>query len=146
MIPRFGPPPERQSYRLRPGAYAVLIRGGSALLTFQHAPESEYQLPGGGIDPGESPLAALHREVREETGWTIGALRRLGIYRRFVFMPDYDIWAEKICTIYLARPILRLGPPEEPGHSVHWAAPREAVSLLDNPGDRTFLLRHLARR
>ena len=73
MIPRFGPPPERQSYRLRPGAYAVLIRGGSALLTFQHAPESEYQLPGGGIDPGESPLAALHREVHEETGVRVHA-------------------------------------------------------------------------
>lgn len=84
MIPCFGPPPGRRNYRLRPGAYAVLIRGDQALLTFQHAPEPEYQLPGGGIDPGESPLAALHREVREETGWTIGQPRWLGAYRRFL--------------------------------------------------------------
>jgi 8-oxo-dGTP diphosphatase len=147
MIRRFDQPPlPGQCYRRRPGVYAILERDGRILLTHQANPWPEYQLPGGGIDRGESPVAALHREVREETGWTIGGLRRLGIYRRFVFMPDYDIWAEKICTIYLARPILRLGPPEEPGHSAHWAAPREAVSLLDNPGDRTFLLRHLARR
>ncbi len=82
MIPRYGPPPGRQNYRLRPGAYAVLIRGDRVLLTFQHQPTPEFQLPGGGIDPGESPLAALHREVLEETGWTIATPRRLGAYRR----------------------------------------------------------------
>lgn len=55
MIRRFGPPPGRHPYRLRPGAYAVLIRDGQALLTFQHQPEPEFQLPGGGIDPGNRP-------------------------------------------------------------------------------------------
>ncbi len=141
MIPRFGPPPERQSYRLRPGAYAVLIRGGSALLTFQHAPESEYQLPGGGIDPGESPLAALHREVREETGWTIGEPRWLGAYRRYCYMPDYGFWAEKLCNVWLARPILRHGPPSEPGHEARWLPLAGVEALLPEPGMRACFRR-----
>ncbi|MEU0287044.1 NUDIX domain-containing protein [Streptomyces sp. NPDC006147] len=29
-----------------------------------------WAMPGGGTEPGESPLEAAEREVREETGWT----------------------------------------------------------------------------
>lgn len=140
MIRRVDQPPQPgRRYRLRPGAYAVLLRGGRVLLTHQAQPWPEYQLPGGGIDPGEHPLPALHREVREETGWSMQVLRRLGAFRRFTFMPEYDLWAEKLCTIYLARPILRLGPPTEPGHSAVWATPAQAAQVLGNPGDRMFM-------
>ena len=140
MIRRFDTPPEPgRRYRLRPGVYAVLWRDGAVLLTHQAEPVPEYQLPGGGIDPGEHPLPALHREVREETGWTIAVDRRLGAFRRFTYMPEYDLWAEKLCTVYLARPVLRLGPPSEAGHSAVWAAPEVALDLLANPGDRHML-------
>ncbi|MFD1511630.1 NUDIX hydrolase [Lacimonas salitolerans] len=142
MIPRFGPAPHADvKYRLRPGAYAILPQGGDLLLTFQDAPKPELQLPGGGIDPGESPLRALYREVYEETGWSIAAPRRLGAFRRFVFMPEYDLWAEKLCVIYMAYPVRPLGPPTEPGHSVVWAAPRVAAKELGNSGDRHFVAR-----
>lgn len=143
MIPRFGEPPEARRHRLRPGAYALLVRDGRVLLTLQHAPQREYQLPGGGIDPGESQQQALHREVLEETGWRIGYLRHLGSYRRFCFMPDYDFWAEKLCTIWLARPVLRMGPPREPGHDAIWAPIWQVPSLLVDAGSRAFALRHL---
>ncbi|WP_028030066.1 NUDIX domain-containing protein [Gemmobacter nectariphilus] len=140
MIPRFDLPPEPgRRYRRRPGAYAVLMRGGRVLLTHQQEPWPEFQLPGGGIDPGEHPVPALHREVREETGWSMQLIRRLGAFRRFTYMPEYDLWAEKLCTIYLARPILRLGPPTEPGHSAVWVRPDQAAQMLGNPGDRHFL-------
>ncbi len=128
---------------MRPGAYAVLLRGTDMLITYQAAPDDEFQLPGGGIDPGESPVVALHREVFEETGWTIGKPRRLGAFRRFVFMPEYDMWAEKLCTIYLARPARRIGPPSEPGHSAHWVSVQAAVQMLGNAGDRHFAARFL---
>lgn len=128
-----------QKYRKRPGAYAILERDGQVLLTRQDAPEPEFQLPGGGIDPGEGPTQALHREAFEETGWSIGHLRRLGAYRRFVWMPEYDLWAEKICTIYLARPILRYAAPREIDHTAHWVSPAQAVSLLPNPAEQHFM-------
>ncbi|MDV7141250.1 NUDIX hydrolase [Tropicimonas sp. TH_r6] len=128
-----------KNYRLRPGVYAVLERGGLVLLTHQAAPVPELQLPGGGIDPGEQPLAALHREVLEETGWSIRVERRIGAFRRFAFMPDYDLWAEKLCTIYLATPVLRRSAPTEPGHMAVWMPGREAANVLGNAGDRDFL-------
>ena len=139
MIRRFGPPPRAdKKYTLRSGAYAAIRRENSLLLTFQEKPDQEYQLPGGGIDPGESPLTALHREVYEETGWGIARPRRIGAFRRFVYMPEYDLWAEKLCTIYLAEPTRRLGPPTEAFHSAHWVTIGKAIQCLGNSGDRHF--------
>ncbi|MGR3377499.1 NUDIX hydrolase [Salipiger abyssi] len=144
MIARYGEPPEAgRRYTLRPGAYAILPRGGALLVTHQEEPWPEFQLPGGGIDAGESPLAALHREVFEETGWRIARPLRLGAFRRFTYMPEYDLWAEKLCIIYRADPVYPLGAPSEAGHSAHWMAPDLAAELLGNPGDRDFVRRHI---
>ncbi|MFB2532036.1 NUDIX domain-containing protein [Paracoccus sp. p3-h83] len=140
MIRRFDTPPlPYQRYRLRQGAYAVLCRNGRILLTHQDGPTPEWQLPGGGLDPGESPVAALHREVREETGFHVAPPRLIGSFRRFVYMPEYQIFAEKLCRVYLARPTLRLGPPTEPGHTTAWMSPQHALEALANPGDRAML-------
>lgn len=144
MIQRIGEPPRLdQTYTVRHGVYAVLLRGQQVLVTHQQDPHPEYQLPGGGIDPGESPLAALHREVIEETGWTIRPVRRLGAFRRFTYMPEYDLWAEKVCTVYHAQPVRPVGPPSEPGHTAVWMSPEVAIAELGNDGDRQFLMRAL---
>ncbi|WP_299203265.1 NUDIX hydrolase [uncultured Tateyamaria sp.] len=143
MIRRFGQQPDpKRRYTTRPGAYAILPRGASLLLTLQSTPEREFQLPGGGIDPGESAIQALHREVYEETGWRIASPLRLGAFRRFTFMPEYDLWAEKICHVFVARPVMRLGNPIEPDHTVAWMAPEIAMEAVYNDGDRMFLRRY----
>ena len=140
MIRRYGETVRKgQRYKRRPGVYAILLNGPDILLTHQADPKPEFQLPGGGIDPGEHPVAALHREVFEETGWKIDIAQRLGAFRRFTFMPEYDLWAEKLCTVYLGRPVLRLGPPSEAGHAAVWSRAAEAVHLLGNAGDRAML-------
>ena len=140
MLIRIGNPPERGvTYRWRVGVYAILPRDGDLLVTFQDPPDNELQLPGGGVDPGEPLLRALHREVMEETGWKISSIRKCGFYRRFVYMPEYDLWAEKICHIYFARPVLQLGPPTEAGHTAVWTSPDIALDLVASDGDRLFL-------
>jgi 8-oxo-dGTP diphosphatase len=61
-------------------------------------------------------------------------------------MPDYDLWAEKLCTIYVARPLRRVGPPKEPGHTALWMDARQALALIGSPGDRALLARWLDLR
>lgn len=140
MIRRYGESVKSgQRYRRRPGVYAVLLQGNDILATHQAEPTPEFQLPGGGIDPGEHPMAALHREVFEETGWRIAIDRRLGVFRRFTYMPEYDRWAEKVCTVYLARPVRKLGPPSEAGHTAVWMSVDQALQQLGNVGDRAML-------
>ena len=151
---RFGLPPEKgRSYQLRTGAYAILPGRDGLLLTYQDAaapglrnlPEPEYQLPGGGIDPGESPIRALVREVYEETGWRIARPQRIGAYRRFTYMPEYDLWAEKMCLIYMAVPVIQYGDPVEPGHTAVWMSPQDAIANLANSGDQDFVARYTSR-
>jgi 8-oxo-dGTP diphosphatase len=144
MIRRYGEPRINGiSYKMRPGAYAILPLEQSLLVTHQASPHNEFQLPGGGIDPGESPIAALHREVFEETGWRISPPKLFRIYRRFVFMQDYDKWAEKICRIYIAHPVRRLAPPSEAGHSAHWVPIKSATRVIKSLGDRAALSDYL---
>ncbi|MEM9145089.1 MAG: NUDIX domain-containing protein [Pseudomonadota bacterium] len=130
-------------YRDRRGAYGIVMQGGGLLCVWQ---KGELQLPGGGIDPGESPLAALHREVLEETGWRIagrdgGPPRRIDAFQRFAWLCDYDYWARKVQVIYLARAIARLHDPLEPDHHPVWLPPEDAARMLDIEGDRMAVRR-----
>lgn len=144
MIRRFGEPAKAgQRYIHRPGAYALLLRGDALLVTHQSEPQPEFQLPGGGIDPGESSIQALHREVFEETGWSIKSPRKVGTYRRFAYMPEYDKWAEKVAHIFLATPVRSMGAPTEEGHRAIWMSAPMAVELLASSGDRDFVRRVL---
>lgn len=140
MIKRYGNTPKAgERYKLRAGAYAILPNMGQLLLTYQAAPHYEFQLPGGGIDAGESPIQALHREVFEETGWRIAKPRRLGAFRRFVWMPEYEMYAEKLCHIYAATPVLKHGLPTEEGHEAVWMDVSDAIQELANDGDAAFV-------
>ena len=142
MIRRYGDTPVAgQRYQKRPGVYAILPLDGKLLLTYQGDPHFEIQLPGGGIDPGEHPLTALHREVFEETGWRIANPRKLGTFRRFAYMPEYDMWAEKLCHIFVARPCFARSAPSEPDHSSFWVDEETAIKILGSDGNRLWVSR-----
>lgn len=134
---RHGPPPDRRHvYRDRIGAYAILLRAGHVLLAEQ---DGALLLPGGGVDPGETPIRALHREVWEETGWRIGRPQRLGAFFRYGWLVEERYHARKIALIYAARPIRALGPPQEPDHRPVWVEAGLAPSMLAVEGEARAL-------
>jgi 8-oxo-dGTP diphosphatase len=138
---RYGPPPRRGlRYGRRAGAYAVLLRDAEVLLALH---EGELLLPGGGVEPGESLSAALHREVREETGWRIGPPRRLGLFSRYAWLTEERTHARKVQHVFLARPIRPLGPPLEPDHAPVWMRAADAPARLSVAGEAAMLERAL---
>ncbi len=70
----------------------LVVNGQRVLLTQRRADQSlalQWELPGGKVEPGESPVEALARELREE----IGARVQVGViwevlYHRY---PDFEL-------------------------------------------------------
>ena len=63
------------------GAGALIFNDmGQVLLTRQNYGGRYYALPGGAIEPGETPHAAAIREVLEEAGVQIHLERLIGLY------------------------------------------------------------------
>lgn len=66
--------------RMTLGARGMVIDGDKVLL-IRHTYVRGWQLPGGGVDPGESMEEAARREVLEETGYKVlGPMRLFGVY------------------------------------------------------------------
>ncbi len=65
----------------RAGAGAVVINDRGLVLALERADiPGAWQLPQGGLDAGEEPLAAAFRETEEETGIAAGELELLAAY------------------------------------------------------------------
>lgn len=77
------------------GVKAMVLREDSVLLV-RHSYQSQdtYMLPGGGIDRGETTIAAAIREVREETGCTLINVRVHG-----VFISTAEGWSNHITVV-----------------------------------------------
>ena len=84
-----------------PAAAAVLVRGKRVLLARRAGPpyEGTWDLPGGFLESGETPEVALRRELREELGVSIGALRLQGFYDDRYGAGGIPL----LCIVYRAR-------------------------------------------
>lgn len=64
------------------GAEAAVLDNDERVLVIQRADDETWGLPGGWVEPGESPTEAAVRETREETGLTVESGELVGVYNR----------------------------------------------------------------
>ncbi|MDQ2808478.1 MAG: NUDIX domain-containing protein [Chloroflexota bacterium] len=100
---------------IRVGVSAAIVQDGAVLLVaFDDAGGYHYNLPGGGIEPGEGVVAALVREVREETGVTVAVGRLLCAWEYVPTAAPYGPQAKLnllfACTITVGTPALPAVP------------------------------------
>ena len=72
-----------------PGAAAVIHNDAGHVL-IQARAGGGHSLPGGAVEPAETPAAAVAREVYEETGLTVRPTRLLGVFGGLGFQVRYD--------------------------------------------------------
>ena len=66
-----------------------------------------WTLPAGFMENAETLQDGALRETFEETGWKIQPVKRLGFFHRFVYMPEYRKWAQKVCHICRSKGLYR---------------------------------------
>ncbi|NJN44146.1 MAG: NUDIX hydrolase [Anaerolineae bacterium] len=101
----------------------ILRRSDGAILGVRHQPGRGVALPGGGVDGGETPAQALHRELSEEGFTLIGAdddwRERFGV--------DYYAGYKELNFWFLITVEDADMTPNSEIHEWHW------VSQHDNP-------------
>ncbi|QNG21191.1 (deoxy)nucleoside triphosphate pyrophosphohydrolase [Rhodococcus triatomae] len=90
-------------------AAALIVDGRLLLARRGHPPElaGQWELPGGKVEPGEQPRAALRRELREELGVEADAGERIGV--------DVELPSGLVLRAY--RATLVSGTPEPLEHT-----------------------------
>lgn len=82
---------ERQS-----GAMVTLVRSDNKIFLnkqYRHIiDEFSWEIPGGGIDDGETPREAAIRELREETGISVAELTELGYFYPINSLDAEEVW------------------------------------------------------
>ncbi len=74
-------PGDTGSYRHSVSVAGVVTDEGGRVLLVRRADNGEWEPPGGVVERAEDLLAALVREVREETGLMVRARRLTGVYK-----------------------------------------------------------------
>jgi 8-oxo-dGTP pyrophosphatase MutT (NUDIX family) len=99
-------------------------------------------LPGGAIDPGERPAAAMQRECLEEAGITVEPIRIAGVFGG----PEYRITysngddAGWVVTVFEARIVVgEPSPSDDETQAVGWFTPEQIDALDLAPSTRETL-------
>lgn len=137
-IPVFGTRIEGCAYVRRPSAYALVQNSGGEWALVR-TPRGCF-LPGGGIEPHETPQETVERESREECGFVLHSGRVIAQAIQFVYSSQENEYFEKICDFVEAELIDMVAPVED-DHELIWLDLGEAVKSLSHESHRWAIAR-----
>ena len=121
----------------RPSVYGVIIKDGKILLSKQW---DGYDIPGGGVDLGETTEEAVRREVKEETGLDVKVGQIVFCGDSFFKLPFYDDqYVQSLLLYYLCE--VTGGEISTDGfdeHEKEYAGQAEWIDLNDLSGRKFY--------
>lgn len=117
---------------------------GKLLLVRSHKWRNEYVIPGGHIEMGETILAALEREIKEETGLNIYDVEFIGI-QEFIF--DEAFWEKRhfIFFDYACKTDSTHVTLNDESEEYLWIALEDTASLPIEPYTRKTIQEYLKK-
>ena len=123
-MPAYDPAPTPTS--IRPGVGIVLLDGSGRVLLHRRRVGGGWAPPSGAVDVGEDVVAALHRELCEETALTATVERVIGVYSDPTYMvvayPDGQI-VQFVTTLFRCRVVGGTLVGNDEGLAWAWFAP-----------------------
>jgi 8-oxo-dGTP diphosphatase len=140
-VPVFGERVGGQRYVVRPCAYGVITNEGGDFAVVA-TPVGSY-LPGGGIEPDETPQQAVVRETLEECGLVVRPGATIAEAVQLVYSQLESAYFEKL-SVFMHASIERSGvPPTETDHELRWL-PRAAAADAMTHASHAWVLRGLS--
>jgi 8-oxo-dGTP diphosphatase len=137
-IPVFGTRVEGQTYLHRPSAYA-LVRNARGEFAVARTPVAHY-LPGGGIDPGETPEQAVVREGREECGFVLQPRDLLARAIEICYSAEEKQYFEKD-SFFIEADVVGHAAQTELDHELLWLKAEDAIAKLSHESHRWAISR-----
>ena len=133
-VPQFGAPEPGRVYPDRPAAFVVVEQEGkiACVRVAWRRGGPKIDLPGGGLDPGETPVQAAARECGEEAGLRVSVAGPPFAAADHFFVNDLGQSNNTRGLFFEAR--LEAHAPElkiEDDHSLLWLDPVDAIRQFD---------------
>ncbi len=118
---------------------AAVVRRDGRVLVARRPPGAHqglrWEFPGGRVEPGEHPEAAVVREIREELGWDVQV-------QRFYDLEPHTYPDRQVFLLFYECALVGLAMPVPPaGAEVRWVRPAELTALDLAPADRRVAAR-----
>ena len=127
-VPEFGTKQPGIEYIHRPGVYAVIENDERRIAVIETI--KGYFLPGGGIDPGESDVVALSREVLEETGYQVSIHAEIGESVEYIEVEGEGKHYQISSRFYRAKLGSKVKNDIEQDHHLVWLWIEDALQKL----------------
>jgi len=127
---------------LMPSVTMVVRDDRGRILLTKNADANSWTLPGGSIEPNESPKDAAVREMREETGLLVEPVRIIGVYggpEYRVAYPNGDV-ASYVATVFECKVVSgKMTPDYEESLDIRYFSEAELNSMQILPMERIVL-------